>query len=128
MKSDTVGSYIMPENTIGTVPTDNEIHFVLRRQDGSYIQPRTMQHYSMVIRRDIFPAFDFHSLRHTHCTMLIERGCDEKYVQHRLGHKKLSVTQDVYTHLTDGMRSRSVSKLNEIYAADKEQDDTKKSS
>ena len=32
-------------------------------------------------------TFNFHSLRHTHCTRLLEAGLPLKYVQERLGHK-----------------------------------------
>jgi len=33
----------------------------------------------------VIPKFAYHSLRHTHATMLAERGASPKYVQHRLG-------------------------------------------
>ena len=44
-----------------------------------------------------------HSFRHTHATMLAERGASPKYVQHRLGHKNIQVTMNIYQHLTDKM-------------------------
>lgn len=43
------------------------------------------------------------SLRHTHATMLAERGASPKYVQYRLGHKNIQVTMQIYQHLTDKM-------------------------
>ena len=45
----------------------------------------------------------FHDLRHTHATMLAELGASPKYVQHRLGHKNIQVTMNIYQHLTDKM-------------------------
>ena len=45
----------------------------------------------------------YHSLRHTHATMLAELGASPKYVQHRLGHKNIQVTMNIYQHLTDKM-------------------------
>ena len=47
--------------------------------------------------------FTFHSLRHTHATMLAEAGMPQIYTQQRLGHKDISVTLKYYTHLTDKM-------------------------
>ena len=46
---------------------------------------------------------DYHSLRHTHATMLAEKGASPKYVQYRLGHKNIQVTMQIYQHLTDKM-------------------------
>lgn len=33
--------------------------------------------------------------------MLAERGASPKYVQHRLGHKNVQVTMNIYQKLTD---------------------------
>lgn len=33
--------------------------------------------------------------------MPAERGASPKYVQHRLGHKNIQVTMQIYQHLTD---------------------------
>ena len=64
-----------------------EIQPLLVRENGEYIAPRTMQHTSSVIHHKMnFPEFDFHSLRHTHATMLQENGADMVYIQRRLGH------------------------------------------
>ncbi|MFU8647449.1 tyrosine-type recombinase/integrase [Lysinibacillus sp. RSDA_15] len=48
-------------------------------------------------------SFNFHSLRHTHATTLIENGTPVKTVQKRLGHSRAAVTEDRYVHLTEKM-------------------------
>ena len=58
--------------------------------------------------------FDYHSLRHTHATMLIENGAPIKDVQHRLGHKSVQVTLDIYSHVTPKMQIQTVAILNDI--------------
>ena len=89
-----------PDNSSAVRPID----LLLVRQDGTYIQARTMQHTSSVIHYDLgVKRFTFHSLRHTHATMLAEAGTPQKYTQQRLGHKDISVTLKYYTHLTDKM-------------------------
>ncbi len=81
-----------------------EIFFVMVREAGDYISLRTLQWTSRVIHTQLdFPEFDYHSLRHTHASMLAEMGAPANYVSHRLGHKNVSTTLDVYYHLTDVM-------------------------
>ena len=80
------------------------IELLLVRPDGTYIQARTLQHTSSVIHHEMgVKDFTFHSLRHTHATMLAESNMPQKYTQLRLGHKDISVTLKYYTHLTDKM-------------------------
>ncbi|MCI7099758.1 MAG: site-specific integrase [Lachnospiraceae bacterium] len=97
--------------------SNEEIHLIHVRNNGTFISPRTLKHTSSVIHHQLnFPEFDFHSLRHTHATMLLEHGAPLVYIQRRLGHTKVKVTTDIKTnHLTADMRSQGNSILNEIY-------------
>ena len=73
--------------------TEKEIRFVCIREDGTYITSRTMQHVSRVIHNALnIKDFDYHSLRHTHATVLLERRAPLKYIQQGFGHKKIDIT------------------------------------
>lgn len=99
-ENDVRGLVTSPDGSSAVTP----VELMLVRQDGSYIQARTMQHASSVIHYELgVKDFTFHSLRHTHATMLAEAGMPQKYTQQRLGHKDISVTLKYYTHLTDKM-------------------------
>ena len=99
-------------------PTEKEIRFVCIREDGTYITPRTMQHTSRIIHLDLnIRDFDYHSLRHTHATVLLENGAPLKYIQQRLGHKKIDITINVYQHLTDNLRQMGTDILNGIFTS-----------
>lgn len=108
---------IQPMNQILNEKTVHEIHFICKRENGTYINPRTTQHTSSVIHKKLnIPDYDTYSFRHTHGTMLIENGADMVYVQRRLGHKDISVTMNIYTnHLTEKIKSRNNSMLNNMY-------------
>ena len=85
------------------------------RPDGSYINSRTMQHVSKVATRELgYENFDYHPLRHTHATMLVERGASPKYVQHRLGHRHVALTMSLYTHLTDALADEGAQLLDTL--------------
>ena len=101
---------------ITTNPIDKEVDFVCRRENGEYINLRTMQHTTTVIHEQLhLPEFDFHSLRHTHATMLVENGAPLKYVQRRLGHKKIDVTMNIYQHLTEALREKGNAVIENMY-------------
>ncbi|WP_167958698.1 site-specific integrase [Anaerosporobacter faecicola] len=96
--------------------TCNEIELVNRRDDGTYIQPRVMQHCSRVIHYDLnIKDFDYHSLRHTHVTKLVEAGANPKDVQFRLGHKDIKVTLEIYAELTEKMQVQSLDIIENIF-------------
>ena len=40
-----------------------------------------------------------HDLRHTHATLLVQAGVDFKTISHRLGHKDIKITLELYTHV-----------------------------
>lgn len=89
---------------LNTIGNGQKVDFVMVREDGTYISSHTMQHVSWVATHKLgFSKFDYHSLRHTHATILAEKGASPKYVQHRLGHKNIQVTMQIYQHLTEKM-------------------------
>ena len=111
--------YINAKNELNSFEGE-EIKLINVRENGTYIQPRIMQHVSRVIHgKTSEPAisedWDYHSLRHTHATMLLEAGVNPKEVQHRLGHKNIKVTLDIYSHFTEKMEDEAVTILNELF-------------
>lgn len=55
-----------------------------------------------------------HSFRHTHATMLIENGATPKGVAGRLGHADALITQNLYTHNTEKLRSDTAAIFSKI--------------
>ena len=56
----------------------------------------------------------FHSLRHTHASILLAANVHPKIVQERLGHAKISTTMDTYSHLIPGMQQVAVDVFNKL--------------
>ena len=108
--------FVDEHRSINNAGLGKPVDFVCVREDGSYISLRTMQHTSAVIQKQLgIPEFDYHSLRHTHSTMLVEHGAPIKYVQQRLGHKNIEVTINVYQHLTPILREKGNTILQDMF-------------
>ena len=109
--------YASPSNVISNSVTNFELHFVCRRADGTYISPRTLQHTTSIIQHKLgISEFDYHSLRHTHTTMLIENGAPPIYAKNRLGHKNMETTMNIYAnHMTKAFKEQGCEVLNKMY-------------
>lgn len=77
-----------------------EVFFVVAHPDGTKIHSVAMSAWVNGRAKDVGINFSFHSLRHTHATLLIQGGAPIKAVQDRLGHKDASITMDIYAHCT----------------------------
>lgn len=83
-------------------------NLVMRRENGQYVSKDSFKYAARVIHYDLGLTFNFHSLRHTHATMLIEAGVSPKAVQARLGHENIQTTMQTYVHNTDAMEDTAV--------------------
>ncbi len=62
-------------------------------------------------KAEIAETVVFHDLRHTSASLLLATGAHPKVVQERLGHSKISLTMDTYSHLMPGMQDDAAAKL-----------------
>lgn len=85
-----------------------KVELVCVNDDGTFVTTDSFKYCSRVIHHELKIEFDFHSLRHTHATILVENGADIKNVQKRLGHEKIETTLQTYVHDTDQMANNSV--------------------
>lgn len=83
----------------------NDSNFVCTWDNGNPVVPGYIKYRSRKLSDDLGFPFSFHSLRHTHATMLLDAGEKLKVVQERLGHAKMSTTADTYLHVTEEMRN-----------------------
>lgn len=88
--------------------TAKPIYMVCTKENGEIATPDTFKYASRVINYSLGIPFNFHSLRHTHATRLIENGANIKDVQLRLGHANIETTLNTYTHATEKMAEQSV--------------------
>lgn len=82
--------------------------FVCTKENGENITTDSLKYLSRVVNYELSINFNFHSLRHTHATMLLEAGANIKDIQKRLGHSKIATTMDTYSHVTEKMKNDTV--------------------
>ena len=85
--------------------------FVCTKENGTPLTSDDLRYFGMFCRKKLDIKANFHSLRHTHATVLLENGADIKEISCRLGHANLSTTMDVYSHVTKKMSDKSISIL-----------------
>lgn len=93
------------------------VRLVCIDENGQYTSTDSFKYCSRVIHNELQLAFDYHSLRHTHATMLIEAGANVKNVQARLGHSNIQTTLQTYVHDTEKMAEQSVEIFEKITQA-----------
>ena len=80
--------------------------------DPAYI--RTRLH--LILEHAQCKEIRFHDLRHTFATMALGSGMDVKTLSSMLGHVSAATTLDIYTHITNPMRSEAAAKIDQKIA------------
>jgi len=69
-------------------------------------------YFTQALKRAGLPAIRLHDARHTYATWMLEQGISPKVVQTMLGHSSISVTLDVYSHVSLELEEQAAAKLN----------------
>lgn len=63
------------------------------------------------------PRIRFHDLRHSAATLLLGQGIHPKIVSERLGHSQISITLDLYSHVTPTMQRQAADAMETLLRA-----------
>jgi integrase len=92
--------------------------FVCTREDGQPLQPLTLTHdWERKLSKTALPRIRFHDLRHAHATHLLSSGVHPKVASERLGHSKIGITLDLYSHVLPGMQEDAVARVDDALRA-----------
>ncbi len=91
---------------------------VFPRYDGSVWAPDSFSSaFAAAVRKLGLGSLSFHSLRHSHATILLRQGINPKVVSERLGHAKVGTTLDIYSHVLPNMQQEAAQRLESAFRA-----------
>jgi integrase len=76
------------------------------------MQPTFITHqWVKTIRATSLAYLRFHDLRHAHATHMLASGVHPKVASERLGHSKVGITLDLYSHVMPGMQEDAATQV-----------------
>lgn len=102
----------------GGLYQDNNLVFCT--EIGTPLDTRKIQEafYTLVDKSGIKKA-NMHCLRHCFATRMLENGVDIKTTSELLGHSKISLTGDIYSHVLQNHKRDAINKLKNVFEAAK---------
>jgi integrase len=80
--------------------------------NGPVLNPNNvLRNFAEFVRMAGVPEIGVHDLRHTHATFLLLDGVPLTVVSKRLGHARVSITLDCYSHILPGYQHRAVESI-----------------
>jgi integrase len=94
--------------------------FVVAQADGSPLQPHSLgqEWVRFLARHPALPRIRFHDLRHAHATHMLASNVHPKIVSERMGHSRIAVTMDLYSHVLPNMLDYAVAIVDDALQAE----------
>lgn len=90
---------------------------VFAMPDGRPYHPeRLSRTFQARAKKHGLPKIRLHDLRHTWATLALEAGVHPKVVQERLGHANISITLDIYSHVSPAMQADAADRVAALIA------------
>ena len=107
---------IKHEQEKSNIPLFQDLKLVVPNEVGNPVNPRNLlRNMASLIKKAEVPKVTFHDLRHIHASLLLQQNIHMKVVSERLGHSKISITMDRYSHLIPTLQSEAADSLNYLW-------------
>ena len=98
----------------------NDDDYIFCDDLGNVLDPKFLpRNFKAVLKKAGLREIKYHSLRHTYATRLFERGVPIKTVQALLGHKDITTTMNIYTHVMPEQKSHAAESINDLFGVKK---------
>ena len=89
--------------------------FIIVHPDGKPIYPEYLsQMLTKLQKKYDLPQCRFHDLRHLCASIMLMQGVNVKVAQERLGHKDISTTLNIYSHVLPSSAKEAAEKIGEL--------------
>jgi integrase len=94
-------------------PAYQDHGLVFCRPHGAPMAPELfVRSFARLVAHAGLPPIRFHDARHTFATLMLELGESPKTVQTMLGHSRVAITLDIYSHVSLELEKKAAAKLN----------------
>ncbi|WAM35592.1 tyrosine-type recombinase/integrase [Caldicellulosiruptor acetigenus] len=96
-------------------PDYNSLNLVFVTTQGTPIDPRNFERkFKQLLKKANLPNIRLHDLRHTVATLLLQQNVHPKIVQEILGHRDISTTLDIYSHVNLELKKQATNCLESL--------------
>lgn len=89
---------------------------VFTTKSGRPIEPRNLtRSFARIVRKNELRPIRVHDLRHTAASLLKKLGVAPRDAMEILGHSRISVTMEIYTHGDGESREEAIKKVNGLF-------------
>lgn len=93
--------------------------FVFTSSTGRPLDQRNvLRTFGRILRTARLPKMRFHDLRHSCASLLLAEGVSPRVVMEMLGHSRISVTMDTYTHVMPALMTDAADAIDRSLAVD----------
>jgi len=103
------------------VTTGND-DFEFCHYNGSPYLPDSITHTFLKLARKCgLAGIRLHDVRHTHASLMLKQGIHPKIGQERLGHSRIQVTLDTYSHVAPGLQQAAAARFDDIITVEEKE-------
>ena len=97
-------------------PEWNDNDLIICTSRGTPVNPNNVsRNFNALVERAGLRRIRVHDLRHTAATLLLKAGVPAKVVSERLGHAKIGITLDLYSHVLPDMQDDAAEAMSKIF-------------
>jgi integrase len=105
------------EEKLAAGPAWQELGFVFTTRIGTPIDGNNLyREFKQILKAADLPVIPFHGLRHSAATLMLALGVQPKVVAEMLGHSRISVTMDTYSHVLPHLQEEAAAKMDALLA------------
>ncbi|MED4353704.1 site-specific integrase [Schinkia azotoformans] len=94
----------------------NPNDLVFCTKNGNVVLPSSFNKaFNTIIKRFDLKIITVHALRHSHCSLLVNKNYNIKLIQERLGHANVQTTLNIYSHLKNEVHHELANDLNVMF-------------